>query len=167
MKALKLIAAAFPILMFASVAERDLFPVDDKKLMHIAFDQEEDFIGSLTESLGSLELGERETSELGFLEIDENSEELLPWSAEKLSEDLSSYIEKKAKQVMEEYDDVFSYEITYPGRPVQATPTLERVPEKKNSLFSNNSTALPSKSEEKVTKKNPSKKEFIINNLSE
>lgn len=179
MKTLKLVLAVFPTFIFASSMKEDLFQVEEKTLFHIAYDKDEEAVASLADTLGSLELQGFETKALGLLEIDENDEELIPWTAEKLTEDLSIYVEKKAAKVLEEFDDVFSYDVSYPGIPEQSGPTLEKVPDVKRALFGR-PKAILSKEAEKLQEnqlqkkkslskervKAPPKKDFIIKNTT-
>lgn len=108
--------------------------------MDIAFDFEGDFDASM-------DLREYDSLGLSLFEMDERDSDLLPWAAEGLEEDLTGYIEKRAKEIVEEWDDVFVYDIPLQGQKTLLKPTLERIPQKKKSLFEK-ARPFPSKGEE-------------------
>ena len=91
-----------------------------------------DFEGDFDESM---DLSEYDTLGLSLFEMDERDSALLPWAAEGLGEDLTGYIEKRAKEIVEEWDDVFVYDIPLQGQKTVLKPTLERIPQEKRSLF--------------------------------
>lgn len=126
-----------PIAAFAGGSDGDLFYIADEKdqaLLHISFDAEDDFDESLSDTIGSLDLQDYDTSSLSLLEMDENDRSLLPWAPEGLSENFSVYVERRAKEIEEDFDNVFAYELPAMGQKKEYEPTHEKVP-RERSLF--------------------------------
>lgn len=128
------------ITVYSKSLEKSFFNIkkdNEQALDHIALDSEEVFENDF--------LDESETSKedhIGhsLLEIDEKDESLLPWIEENLleeglEEDMNAYVQKKAKEIAHECDDVFSYEFFSEGQQESYRPTFERIPEEKKSIF--------------------------------
>ncbi|NGX60183.1 MAG: hypothetical protein KR126chlam3_01352 [Chlamydiae bacterium] len=139
MKIIWILIALLPIAAVGAECDEDLFYVageSDQIVSHIGFDAEEDYEKNLSEAMGSIEIEYEYDSGLSLLEIDERDESLLPWAIEGFAgEDISSYVDRKAKEVTEEFEDVFAFEIPSRGTDNVFEPTFERVPEEKRSLF--------------------------------
>lgn len=181
MKIIWILIALLPIAAVGAECDEDLFYVADESdqiVSHIGFDAEEDYEKNLSEAMGSIEIEDEYDSGLSLLEIDERDESLLPWAIEGFAgEDISSYVDRKAKEVTEEFEDVFAFEIPSRGTDNVFEPTFERVPEERRSLFGK-PRVVPSKEDkqqetasqqdgaerEKNTspKTAPSKKQLII-----
>ena len=77
------------------------------------------------DSQDSLELGDCTHEGLSLWEVDETDESLLPWGIELSSQDeFSNFIEKRAQEINEEFEDVFVLEH---GQQKQANPYLPTI----------------------------------------
>lgn len=82
-----------------------------------------------------MEVDDYNTEGLSLIEMDEQDESLIPWALDTLaSEDVSSYIEERALELTEEFDDVYAYGL--PQERSAFEPTFEKVPEMEKKLFS-------------------------------
>jgi len=82
-----------------------------------------------------MEVDDYNTEGLSLMEMDEQDESLVPWALDTLaSEDVSSYIEGRALELSEEFDDVYAYGL--PADRSAFEPTYEKVPEMEKKLFS-------------------------------
>jgi len=135
-----IIMIIMPIVAFGAKKTDDLFNIEDSSkhsLLHIAFDEEDDFSS--------------EESELSLLEIDEHDESLLPWEIDDLAgDDISSFIEQRATDISEEYDDVFAFDLPSPKG--EAQPTFEQISKEKRSLFAKPRVVASKKQENRIIK---------------
>ncbi|MDN3506302.1 MAG: hypothetical protein P0S96_03635 [Simkaniaceae bacterium] len=117
-----IIMTLMPIVAFGAKKADDIFNIEDfsdQSLLHIAFDTD-DFTSS--------------ESELSLLEIDEQDESLLPWEIDDLtSDEISSFVELRATDIAEEFDDVFAFDLPSPKG--ETEPTIEKISREKKSLF--------------------------------
>ena len=135
-----IIMTIMPIVAFGAKKTDDLFYIEDaskQPLLHIAFDAEDDFSS--------------DESELSLLEIDEQDESLLPWEIDDLaSDEISSFIEQRASDISEDYDDVFAFDLPSPKGEVE--PTLERISKEKRNLFAKPRIVASKKEENRIIK---------------
>lgn len=149
MKKYWILTALLPICVFAKESQDDFLYIadDDLTLLHIDFDAEEDYNEQLSDSADALQSKTYQDPSLSLLEIDENHSSLLPWSDEKLGEEATSYVERRANQIAEEYDDVFANEPFSSRRGAEYQPTYERVPKEQRQFFVK-PKVVPSKEDE-------------------
>lgn len=124
-----------PIVAFGAKKADDIFNIEDtseQSLLHFAFD---------TDDFTSSESG------LSLLEIDEQDESLLPWEIDDLaSDEISSFIEQRATDIAEEFDDVFAFDLPSPKG--ETEPSFEQISREKRNLFAK-PRVVASKEEEK------------------
>lgn len=136
MKAGWIILAILPIVAFSVQGEDDFFYIadeSDQTLLHIAFDAEDDYKENLSDMI---EIEDYDTGGLSLAEIDEKDPSLLPWAIDGLeSEEISSFIERKTKEITEDFDDVFAYELPTRGYENVYEPTFEKISKERRNLF--------------------------------
>jgi len=126
-----------PFLGFSYAGEDDFFYFNDTKeeaLYHIAQEGEGDFNAPVTfHDFTEKDEFDQETASL--FEADLDFPEELPWDEEMSSKEITAYVEKKARRITPDYDDVFSYDAPSHGEGKTYAPTSERVPEGSHHFF--------------------------------
>ena len=150
-----MLVAMLPIAAFCAQADEDYLYIggaSNESLLHFAFDAEDDCLCTEYEDFDS--------QSLSLFEMDERDASLIPWSSDRLaSEDFTSFIEQRAHEINEEFDDAFAYEL-YDNRDLE--PTFENVSKEKHHLFGR-PKVVQSKPDAEEKRKSETKSQIMTN----
>lgn len=137
MKNTWVLLTVLPIAGFAQEGE-DFFYFNDKHdeaLFHIAYEEQGEFDSNHSDASAIVEKEEFDSEMLSLFESDLDLREDLPWDEEMTTEEITVYVEKKARHMTPDYDDVFAYDAPSLGEKKTFAPTSERVPDGNRHFF--------------------------------